>query len=277
MHYSIQFFKLCTVVLLVFFTACKKDETDMNTINDEDRQTSKEHASSETTFIAVWNMTLEAAQNEPGLNGFVNGVTDRNACPTVTVTPTGTYPKTLTLDYGTGCTTPLGQLISGKIVAVFAGPINNPSTSISISFTDFKYKGNTVQGTYSVSGVSAGSYAGTITGGSITNAQGQTYTYAATINIVQVAGIDTKGPLSQSDDVYEISTNISGTNSSGKAYSAKTISPLRKEIACEWVVSGVVEVKVGNTPKKTLDFGTGQCDDQATLKVGSVTTPITLP
>ena len=71
MHYSIQFFKLCTVALLVFFTACKKDETDTETINDEDRLTSKEYSSAETAFTAVWNMTLEAAQNEPSLNGFV--------------------------------------------------------------------------------------------------------------------------------------------------------------------------------------------------------------
>ena len=70
---------------------------------------------------------------------------------------------------------------------------------------------------------------------------------------------------------------MSGTDSGGKAYTAKTTIPLRKEIACEWVVSGVVEVKVGNTAKKTLDFGTGQCDDQAALKVGVVTTPVTLP
>ena len=277
MHYSIQFFKLCTGLLLVFFIACKKDETDIKTINDEDRLTSKEYSSAETAFTAVWNMTLEAAQNEPSLNGFANEATDRNTCPAVSVTPTGTYPKTLTLDYGTGCTTPQGQLISGKIIAVFAGPVNNPNTSIAISFTDFKYKGYTVQGAYSVSVVSAGSYAGTITGGSIINPQGQTYTYAGTLTAIQVAGMDTKGPQSQSDDVYEISTNISGTDSGGKAYTAKTTSPLRKEMACEWVVSGVVEVKVGNTAKKTLDFGTGQCDDQATLKVGAVTTPVTLP
>ena len=273
-------FKLLALVLsisMVSFLACKKEENDTQ-ISEEDKTSTSDYAKAETIYTEIWHTTLEQALSNPALNGFAGSeVEDRNACPTVSVSPQGTYPKVLTLDYASGCTTAKGQEISGQIIATFSGPASQSGITISITLVNLKYKGYTVSGTYSVSCSGPGSYSGSISNGVVVNPQGGTTTYSGTFSVVQVEGTSTNGLNQQSDDVYNISLNITGVDTNGKTYTVKTTSPLRKELDCAWIVSGAIEVKTGNTAKKTLDFGTGTCDDQATLTVGPLSTSITLP
>jgi hypothetical protein len=278
MKHALKLLALFMGISLVTFFACKKEEAD-TVISEEDRTNTSDYAKAETIYAEIWYTTLEQARSNPALNGYTGSSSDdRSICPTITVSPQGSYPKTLTLDYGTGCTTPKGQTLSGKIVAVFSGPINQTGVTIAISFVNFNYKGYTISGTYAVTTTGAGVYSGTISNGSIqTPSSGGTITYSGSFVVTQVEGANTTGLNQQSDDVYNITLDVAGIDTGGKAYTAKTTSPLRKELDCEWIVSGSIEVKSGNTPKKTLDFGAGTCDNMATLKVGQLTTPITLP
>lgn len=277
MNRSFKLLALMLSISMVSFFACKKEENDTQ-ISEEDKTSTSDYAKAETIYTEIWYTTLEQALSNPALNGMVGApVEDRNACPTVSVSPQGTFPKVLTLDYATGCVTPKGQSISGQIIATFSGPASQTGTTISVTLVNFKYKGYTVSGTYSVSCAGPGSYSGSISNGVIVNPQGGTTTYSGTFSVVQVEGASTNGLNQQADDVYNISLNIAGVDTNGKVYTTKTTSPLRKELDCAWIVSGAIEVKIGNTAKKTLDFGTGNCDDQATLTVGPLSTPITLP
>lgn len=277
MNRSFKLLALMLSIALVSFFACKKEENDTQ-ISEEDKTSTSDYAKAETIYTEIWYTTLEQALSNPALNGFAGSeVEDRNACPTVTVSPQGTFPKVLTLDYATGCVTPKGQSISGQIIATFSGLANQAGITVSISLVNLKYKGYTVSGTYSVSCAGPGSYSGSISNGVVVNPAGGTTTYSGTFSVVQVEGASTNGLNQQSDDVYNVTLNIAGVDTNGKSYTAKTTSPIRKELDCAWVVSGAIEVKTGNSAKKTLDFGTGACDDQATLTIGQLTTPITLP
>lgn len=263
---------LLSLLVSLFFIACEKEEN--QDISTEDARISTDYAGSETSLNEVLTNTLTTAAAEPALNGVNGGSDDRGACPVITVTPAVGYPKTMTLDYGTGCTTTSGQTISGKVVAVFSGPQNQAGTTISIQLLAFKYQGYTLQGTYQLTVVGGGQWTGTITNGSATTPQGSSMTYAGTFAIVQVAGLSTT--TTTTDDIFEISLDIAGTDTAAKAYTAKTTKALRKENSCKWIVSGTVEIKTGLV-KKILDYGAGACDNVATLKVGPATTTITLP
>ena len=55
-----------------------------------------------------------------------------------------------------------------------------------------------------------------------------------------------------------------------------TESPLVKPVACDWIVSGVLKIKI-NDRVLYLDFGNGDCDNKALLKWNDRVVEITLP
>ena len=77
---------------------------------------------------------------------------NKTTCPTVTLEPSDltTYPKTLTLDFGTsGCE--FGEItISGKIIASLSGKIRENGTTVSITFDNYTVDTITVGGTLSL-------------------------------------------------------------------------------------------------------------------------------
>lgn len=266
---------------LLFVTACKKDDdSDGNAITAEELTNTNDYALSQALYTKAWETVVESAQKQSSLNGLATtGADDRGECPVVTVEPkeSGVFPKTLTIDFGTGCTTNGGQTASGKIVAVFTGTITQSGTNITVTLNNFSYKGYTVGGTYNIKINPVGTYTGTITNGSVKTPDGKTATYAGSFTATQVEGQSTTGSGGTTDDVYTIAVNISGVDTNGKNYTAQTTTALRKELDCEWIVSGVVEIKITGQLKKTLDFGQGNCDNVATLKVGPVTSTVQLP
>jgi hypothetical protein len=52
--------------------------------------------------------------------------------------------------------------------------------------------------------------------------------------------------------------------------------PLVKEFTCRWIVQGEVSIKKDNTPVAVLDYGTGICDNLATISMNGQLREITL-
>jgi hypothetical protein len=81
---------------------------------------------------------------------------------------------------------------------------------------------------------------------------------------VWVEGFDTVQLL---DDVYEVSGSQTGVNRNGSPYEAATLAPLRIEIGCPWIVSGIYSLTPGELSPRTVDFGNGDCDANAVVTV----------
>jgi hypothetical protein len=79
------------------------------------------------------------------------------------------------------------------------------------------------------------------------------------------------------DDVYSIEGSASGKDGQNISYSVTITTPLVKKLNCEWISSGVGEMKITGQATKKLNFGTGTCDNIATLTVGRLSTTVTLP
>ena len=62
----------------------------------------------------------------------------------------GEYPKTLTLDFGTGCTSADGIMRKGKLIYLFSGPLLLPGATASVSFNQYIVNGYGILGTYTI-------------------------------------------------------------------------------------------------------------------------------
>jgi hypothetical protein len=93
-------------------------------------------------------------------------------------------------------------------------------------------------------------------------------------------------PPTPRDDVYKI---YDGT-ATGKVrrgnllvrWESTITEPLIRRVSCRWIVKGVIKTVRANLPANShwvsfLNFGNGDCDNQATLTVNGHTFQITLP
>lgn len=70
------------------------------------------------------------------------------------------------------------------------------------------------------------------------------------------------------DDVFHIEGSGKGVSRNGKEYSFSTLEPLRLELSCRWIVSGILEIKPEQLETGILDYGKGDCNNIATLTSG---------
>ncbi|WGH74385.1 hypothetical protein P8625_09700 [Tenacibaculum tangerinum] len=183
-------------------------------------------------------------------------------CLTRTIEETAGSKK-VTLDFGTACT--------GKKGHVFAGKISIEYTRVeggflkTVTFENFSVDGNAVVGTIVVSKVRENidghperTYSIDL---SITLKTGETITKKGEKIKEMIEGYDTHD---RGDDVFLISGFWKSVNKAGKEVNVTITTDLRREYACKYIVSGVVEVTRGER-SYTIDFGDGSCDSNATI------------
>lgn len=223
-----------------------------------------------------------------GFSGLTSGTEYArvNDCPVTTFSePFGTFPNTMTIDFGTSCTGYLGIERSGKIIATFTGPYATEGTTITITTDNYFVNGNKVEGTKVITndGLTATGhpiFSVIVTDGLITLATGETISWDASRTREWTEGYDTP---EIEDDVYAISDGIGadyaveGINRNGTPFTAHISDPLIRALDCRWMIAGVIEVTPEGLDTRQIDYGTGDCDNTATLTVGDWSTEITLP
>ena len=259
---KLAFFTLLLLLSLFTFTACNKDDSEETTTTDEYIMTSEDLIASEDIVLELEDEVDAVIDNQ--LNGDVDV---RDDCPIKTVTPTGnTYPKTITLDYGTGCTAPNGRLKSGKIIITQSAAPGQTGATRTITLENYYVDSAKVEGTTMLVNNGNASFTRT-TQVKITYPNGEMGNWQGEHTLMQTAGVGTPRIF---DDVFKISGSSSGTNRNGKSYSATILEPLVKAVGCPWVKNGIRQVtKNGKTT--TIDYGFGDnCDNkvQVTLPNG---------
>ena len=135
----------------VLFTACKKD--DSSNPGDEMAITSDLSSKQATTDIMVEddNALLFSITDEENLSGGKlsgGGQTPSFVCATVTVTPASGFPKTITLDFGSGCTNPgTGVTRSGKMIFVLSDSLRHVGSTSVLTFDNYYVNGFKREGT----------------------------------------------------------------------------------------------------------------------------------
>lgn len=274
---------LIPVLAVALLAGCKKENLDTDTYIALD------NAIADGSFQDIMNVVSQQAA-ATGFEGFA-GITANGKvledCPTTTFSePFGTFPNTMTIDFGTSCTAGyLGLERSGKVIATFTGPYVNAGTVITITTDNYYVNGNKVEGTKTITNLGSND-AGfmefhiVVADGMITLETGETITWTSSRTREWIGGF---GTPEIEDDVYSLTDGpgadnaIEGINRSGTPFTAHIAEPLVRALNCQWIRSGVLEVTPEGMLTRAIDFGEGDCDNSATLTIGEFETEITLP
>ncbi|MXV53316.1 hypothetical protein GS399_20315 [Pedobacter sp. HMF7647] len=266
---------------LFAFNGCKKDSS--STGSDQDITTVEVSAEADELMMDSFSEISGVSTENPGMFGLNNSSpTIKSApnstfgdCVSIAVSPLSGWPKTLTLDFGQGCTLN-GVKRSGKITAVFTAPIFTTGAKVSLAFDNYTVNGTKVEGTkiYTNNGKNAAgnySYTVDVTGAKFTK-DSKSFTWNCNRTIEWTKGF---GTVTAADDEFSITGTANGTTPGGQNFTVATNSALIKKTACNFISAGILELKsAGKT--WTLDYGSGDCDDQATVTGASFTRQITL-
>ena len=265
----------------VLFTACRKDKDEDP--KDSDTTTAGENALAEGYFNDANSISDQAAAGN--LSSFVSANTNESdersmmsSCATI-VHDTTTSPRTITINFGTAnCLCNDGRYRRGVINVSYTGRYRDSLSTHTITFTNYFVNDNQVLGTKTVTN-NGRNNAGNLTfsisvNGSVIKANnGGTITWASSRTREWIAGENT---LIWSDDAYLISGTASGTNSAGNSYTANITTALKIKLSCKWIVSGQMELTPSGKATRTINWGNGDCDDDATVTINGNTYNIDL-
>jgi len=287
-------------ILALAISSCKKESSSVTTdttITTEDPsetaatiEASQEDAQTEAQFDDVFNITASMNSNQVGedlgLGANVSGLYDLGGrpdtaapCFTVTVAPNipHVFPKTVTIDFGTGCLGRDGKYRKGKIVSIYTNPMVVPGAKVSTTFIDYFVDSFKIEGTHITENTSTSNMQGwkvTVINGKVTNTNtGKWRKWDSVKDVLQIEGNGTAHfPL---DDVYAITGGATGSNSGGHFWSSNISTPLIKKFTCRWIVKGTVRL-MRDGRYALLDYGNGNCDNLAILYINGVPHIITL-
>jgi hypothetical protein len=231
-------------------SALLKTAAVIDRINEEDFQVGMETANDESS--------LDSRTSDAGSSALA-------ACATVTQTSTGSgFPKTFTIDFGTGCTNN-GITRSGKLIITFSNFLLAAGSEMTIARDNYYVNNYKVEGTVTYQNLttdpSVPQWSRTVVNGQITTPDGLLYTHSGTRTIRQTAGAGT--PFILGDNTFEVSSGTATvTRPNGSSLTATITTPLVKHQACTYITEGVLHLQ-GTFLDGDLDYGDDSCDDTA--------------
>lgn len=259
-------------VLLFFVTttiiiSCKKDESSTSKQSGSEVSTSVQVSVSDDQVTDGILSAMDAA------DGTEDGNADLRPASCVSVTANADLKK-ITVDFGSGCTSPVsGRNRSGKIIITYTGANYIHATSRSFEFVNYKTIDTvTLNGSFVQSEIAhtASTVSFNLTTSDFTFLfnDGKTHkltTYAR--NFVIDLGENLRD---FADNTTTITGNTIGTNKEGQVYSVDITTPVIFKGSCAaehifYPASGSYDVKIGNYPKFTLSWGSGNCDKIMTV------------
>jgi hypothetical protein len=268
------------VLVLAGFTlmmsSCKKNKD----IQLEDKVLSQDDAYAESTFENVSDMANEAYDMRTG-NSLKSTEINRiflSDCATVTL-DTVAFPRVLTIDFGdVNCLCNDGKNRRGKIIITFTGRYREPGTIITHGFENYFVNDKSVDGSKTVTNMGLNENGNLyfnieVTGIIQRPGDNGTFTWNASRVREWIQGSET---FNRWDDIYLVTGTANGTRPNGLSWEREIMTPLRIELACRFIVSGTIELRPEGRPVRLLDYGSGDCDNVATVTVNGETYTIYL-
>lgn len=290
-----------TILLsLLVIISCSKEKSSSGTDQQEEQvaQVSAEaDAEAESTYSELFDDVM-GVNNDVGVagSGVSFGRTDTLTpvarCFTLTIThPNGTpFPAVVTFDFGSvGCPGPDGRVRRGKVITEYTNRLTFAGAIATTHFENYYVNDIHVEGVHKITNTSETNiprrYKIQIIGGKLTKPNGNYIEWNSTRVITQIDGLGT--PDYFRDDVFKVEGSASGVTRRDNLvvrWESTITEPLIRRFTCRWIVKGRVKTVRVNLPNPgtspwvgILDFGIGNCDNQATLTINGVTRQITLP
>lgn len=276
---------LALFTIAVLNTSCKKSQALSSHI---------ESVQSQTAFMDATNsvINLDSVASEDFdllMDNDEAAALQGSKCYTVTFSPSrNVYPRTKTIDFGTGCTNAAGVTKKGKIIVTQYNPKREAHGRFSeITYDNYYVNNIHVEGSIQVNKVANGSKIvyKHIVHKTFTTDDGDIKDWNSNLNWTLVQGGDTK---TGADDIYEITGHAEGTETlngieanNWRADIDKN-NTLVKQHPCKRIGQGGVIIKIhiknGDDLNEYLDYGDGSCDNLGTLSInGGEPQVVTLP
>jgi len=293
------------IAFLFFIVSCGKEKSQSGTDAQEEEVSSvsgEADAESESTFNEFFDDVM-GVNNDVGVSGSgvffgrPDSLTPVPRCFTITITHPNntTFPAKVIIDFGSiGCPGPDGRVRKGKIITEYTNRLTVHGAMATTTFLNFFVDAVQVEGTHQITNVSgspvppttiARKYKVEVINGKLTHPNSNYTEWSSTRTITQVEGLLT--PDLARDDAYKIEGSANGVvkrNNLLVRWESAITEPLLRRLTCRWIVKGRVRSVRANLPDPNnspwaavLDFGTGACDNQASITINGRTRQITLP
>lgn len=267
---------LALAIALTFFS-CKKVKEAVDTKPADAIALSIASGTSETLYDDAFDVVLQDGESN-SIAGRETAAARTGSCATVTLSPADltTFPKTMTIDFGAGCTSSNNITRKGKLIAVLSGKIRTAGTTLAVSFDNYSVNGFKVEGNYMITnnGGTGLNFTRQVSNGKLTYPDGATwYTYTGTHTLAQTGG---SGTVTFADDNFSVTGNGITTSSAGNSLTVNITTPLVKAGTCRNISSGIEQFTY-NSISGSLNFGDGTCDNLALLTVGVFSQTVILP
>lgn len=180
-------------------------------------------------------------------------------CVTITTVVTSTS-KEKTIDFGEGCELPNGNVLSGIIYLSYLKDMDLATKTLSLDLENFVFNGVAVEGNAAIermrSNANGNPQAEAVASFSGEWPDGSTASFTGNRTREWIEGF---GTGFWGDNVFLISGIGTYTGKLGNVFTKETITPLRRELSCRFIVSGILEI-TRNDASASLDFGDGNCD-----------------
>jgi len=271
------------VATIFIIISCSRDDSSPSEINDQFIQAEQEavfeavlakvddQINKEITMLENYNYNLPPSKSEEAVC---------NAIIKVETPEISKFPKTITLDFGEGCTDSEGNFRAGKIIVTITGRYWTKGTIRYSKLVDYIYndlkiagerhetnKGKNNEGYY-VFEVKHSEKIWTTSG-----------EFLAERNWERIRTYNRGEDLSTTSDDEVWVTGSTKVEKPGKELTKEITVPLYRPLTCQHFQSGIIATFVNNEKKSELNYGDylqGECDNTATWTNGVVTKIITL-
>lgn len=265
------------LTLSLFILSCSNDDKTSSTeMSDAKVSTEIDVATEDVSKIIEDQFALQV--NPTAGKSMDNNLETLPLCATVTIQLTATtWTRTVVFD---NCELPNGNVLDGTIIVSGSLNFDAPSHTISYSFVDFHHNNILIEGNRTVvrtfqstAQLNVPHPVATMSiDMTVTFPNGNSYHRVGNRVREMIEGFGT--PMVWSDNIFSITGSWTTTFPAGTSTSTIT-APLRVRTNCPFIVRGIVTT-VRNNNTAVLDYGNGECDNQATLTINGTTTTITL-
>ena len=251
--------------ILAMLSSCRKEK--------EELVDSIETAKDNSFAMVLWDDVYKTVDEQSsGIEGIRSTY---SACIDTVIVDTLSVPRSITIDFGQDdCSGIDGRVRKGQLFVTYTGRYREVGTVITTTPIDYSIDGYSLNGTKTITNVGTNDNGEPTFSVQVENATivapggAWTASWESQRTRVWKEGYETLALL---DDVYEISGTQFGINRNGNSYTANIVSPLRIEVGCPWIVSGIYQLIPQGLATRSVDFGNGTCDPYVAVTVNGNT------
>lgn len=262
---------LAAILGIITIVSCDKATVDSNTTTATDNSLCEEE------FFRVVPMvtSLCAGSLTPGVRRVEGGP----HYPVITVTDTATnpgWPRTLTINYGPGVVDSSdGRTRSGIVTVSFPNYWHDLGTQATVAYSGYFVNNIAYSATINITHNSDSGFTESIGAGKCTpSGVKNPILYNGSVVLTWTQG--ESSPTVAAANSYSISGTLSGTDRNQVNYTTSITKSLIKPSSCTYITEGTEIITPAGLTTRTVDYGSGSCDNQANVTIDGNSFAITL-